>query len=83
MVPITTVHPTMVGGLNDLVVLVPKNALGGYDMSVVSWAPSVGKCSPSKGENSSRFTILCLVDIGLVIRLNEHYIHASLLQGFA
>jgi hypothetical protein len=29
VVPTTIVHPTMVGGLNDLVLWVPKKALGG------------------------------------------------------
>ena len=35
VVPTTMVHPTMVGGLNDLVVWVPKKCLGGDDMLVV------------------------------------------------
>ena len=43
VVPTTIVHPTMVGGLHDLVVWVPKKAPGRDDMSVVSKAPSVEK----------------------------------------
>ena len=39
----TIVHPTVVGGHNDLVVWVLKIALGGDDMSVVSETPSVEK----------------------------------------
>jgi hypothetical protein len=35
VVPTTIVHPTMVGGLNDLVLWVPKKALGGDDMSLI------------------------------------------------
>ena len=59
-----------------------QKALGGDDMSVVSKAPSVEKSVyPRKGGSSSRFTILCPVAIGLVIRMNKHYIHAGFLRG--
>ena len=43
VVPTTIVYPTLVGGLNDLVVWVPKKALGGDDMSIVSQAHRKGQ----------------------------------------
>ena len=54
-----------------------QKALGGDDMLVVSKALSVEKCLPLKGGSSSRFTVLCPVAIGLLNRMNKHYIHAG------
>ena len=58
-----------------------RKALGRDDMPVVFKAPSVEKVFTLKRGSSSRFTILCLVAIVLVIRMNKHYIHAGLLPG--
>jgi hypothetical protein len=74
--PTTIVHPTMVGGLETSLYGYPKSPWGD-DMLVVFKALSVEKCLPSKGGSSSRFTILCPVAIGLVNRMNKHYIHAG------
>ena len=79
MVPTTIIQPTMVKGVNDLIVSVPIKPFGD-DMSVVFKALSVEKCLPLSRINSSRITFLYLVDIGLVIRMNKHYIHARSLQ---
>ena len=76
----TIVHPTMVGGLETSLYGYPKSPWGD-DMSVVSKALSVEKCLPSKGGGSSRFTIFCPVAIGLVNRMNKHYIHAGPFRG--
>ena len=58
-----------------------QRALWKVDMLVVFKHLVWKKCSPLKEGSSSRFTILCPVAIGLVIRMNKHYIHTGLLRG--
>ena len=67
MVPTTIVHPNVVEGLETSLCRYPKNSWGN-DMPIVSKVLSVEKSYSLKGGNSSRFIILCLVAIELVIK---------------
>ena len=75
MVRTTIVYPTMVEGLETFLYGYPKRSWS--NMSVVFKALSVEKCLPSKWRSSSRFIIFCAMAIGLVNRMNKHYIHVG------
>ena len=70
VVPTTIIHPTMVKGLNDLVVYVPKKAFRRMTLSAEKYLSS-------RGGSSSRFIIPCPATIELVIRINKHFMYKS------